>query len=308
MVTDSSANTGKSSASKSPWLRKIRVELGPLEEWRGNAKGSIIAFESNGTREGLRVKASVTKTIMGMPNPSTIALYNLAPDTRNAISRALTKLALFAGWENTDMQPVFSGSVMSVVNERSGPDIISKLSVLPGYGSLARGYSSVTFGAGTTCKEAVKRLAADLPGLSTPDGNLQGINGNVGSQGWSYAGPTKDGLDRLSREYGFSWTCDDGAVRATGDTFQLGGYVELDGKHGGLINLTPTFEGPMQMQTAVTIKALYVPGITVGSTVKVTSELNARYNGTYKVHQINISMDAYSEDWVMTITSKRFIL
>lgn len=308
MASSDAGSSGKSRASSTPWLRKIKVQLGPLEEWRGEGRGSILEFSSDGTRTGLRVKCSINKTMMGMPSPSTITIYNLSSDTRNAIARSLTKCTVFAGWENTDMQRVFSGSVMSVINERSGPDITSKLSVLPGYGSLARGYTAITFGPGTPCQAVVQRLAQDLPGMSAPNGNLQGVEGNIGACGWSFAGPTKDGLNQLASEYGFSWTCDDGAVRAMGDTFSLGDYVELDGAHGGLINITPTFEGPMQMQTGVTIKALYVPGITVGSTVKVVSYLNEKYNGTYKVHQINISMDAYSDDWSMTITSKRFIL
>ena len=302
------ANTGKSNASNNPWLRIIRCQLGPLEEWRGKEKGLIVQFDSNGTREGLRITASISKTMMGMPNPSSINIYNLAADTRNAIARCLTKCTLFAGWTNTDLQRVFSGTVISIVNERQGPDIISKLQVLPGYGSIARGFSSVTFGPGTPCKDAVKKLAGDLPGMQIADGNFQGLQGNIGRSGWSFAGPTKEGLDALSKEYGFSWTCDDGAVKATGDTFQLGGYVELNGEDGGLINITPTFEGPMAIQTGVNIKAIYVPGITVGSTVKVNSKLNSTYNGTYKVHQMNISMDAYSDSWTMDITSRRFSL
>ena len=88
----------QSQNSTRPWLRVIRVTLGPLEEWRGLAQGEVVRFESNGTPSGLRVECSLQKSIMGMPSPSQIKIYNLAQDTRNAIGAGLTKITVEAGW------------------------------------------------------------------------------------------------------------------------------------------------------------------------------------------------------------------
>ena len=45
----------KSSTPNRPFLRRIVVTLGPLEEWRGKSRGEIVQFKSDGTLEGLRV-------------------------------------------------------------------------------------------------------------------------------------------------------------------------------------------------------------------------------------------------------------
>ena len=194
----------KSSTPNRPFLRRIVVTLGPLEEWRGKSRGEIVQFKSDGTLEGLRVTGTFQKTLMGMPQPSQISIYNLSRDTRNAIMGSLTKITVEAGWNNTDLRKVFQGSIMSSSSERSGPDIVTKLVALPGYGSLVRGVSSVTFGAGTPVSVAARKLASDLPGMTVQGGNFQGVAGNIGPRGWSYAGSTKDGLTRLGEEHGFS--------------------------------------------------------------------------------------------------------
>ncbi len=305
-----------------PWRRLIRVTLGPLEEWRGLVAGEIVQFESDGTREGLRVVCAVNRSIMGMPNPSTITIYNLAQDTRNALRRGMTKITVEAGWrgrlsENEDGQrkievgqpelyKVFQGSLVSAMHERTGADIVTKISALPGYGGYLRGISSKSYAPNMPVKDVVKDLGKDMPGLTVPDANLEGINGTIGSQGWSFCGSTQDGMTKLAENHGFSWHIDNGQVKAVGDGATFGGLVELNGRNGGLMNITPTLEGPMQIRTGVKVKSIYIPGVTVGSSIKVNSEMNPDLNGTYRIHTCSINIDAYADEWTMDIESKRF--
>lgn len=290
---------------KKPWLRRIKVTLGPLEEWRGSTKGEVVTWESDGTMHGLRVTGTFQKTIMGQPSPTTISIYNMGNEVRNGIKKALTKIRVECGYSNTDMKLLFQGSVMSVVNSRSGPDIVSKITALPGYGSLARGASAVSFKAGTPVKDAVKTLGKDLQGLQVNDDQLQGIKGRIGTGGWSYSGSTKDGLTKLSEEYGFSWSVQDGKVTAIDDKFVLPSFVELNGENGGLIEAAPIIEGPMAIMMGVKAKAVYIPGVTAGSSVKINSKLNPKVNGTYRINTISISIDAYSDAWTMDLDCKK---
>ena len=286
-----------------PWLRRIVVTLGPLEEWRGQLSGEVVRFESDGTPKGLKVTGTFQKTLMGMPSPSTISVYNLARDTRDAIRGSLTKISVQVGWQNTELHTLFQGSVLSAVSERSGADITTRISAIPGYGAMVRGVSSKTYAAGMPVKDVVKDLAADLPGLAVSDSGLAGLEGSLGSSGWSFAGSTKDGLTQLAGEYGFSWSIDDGQFRAVGDKASFGGFVELNGKEGGLISVVPALTGPLQVQNGVKIKAIYVPGIVAGSSVRVNSDVSPKLNGTYRVHTCDISIDAYSDQWTMDIDS-----
>lgn len=286
-----------------PWLRRIVVTLGPLEEWRGKSQGEVVQFEADGTPKGLKVTGTFQKTLMGIPNPSQISVFNLARDTRDAIRGSLTKITVQVGWQNTELHTLFQGSVLSAVSERNGADIVTKIGALPGYGALVRGVSSKTFAAGTPVRDVVKSMAQDLPGLTIGDSGLEGLDGKIGGSGWSFAGSTKDGLTQLANEHGFSWHVDDGQFKALGDKAKFGGFVELNGKDGGLISVVPTLTGPLQVQTGVKIKAVYVPGITAGGTVRVKSDISPKLNGDYRVHTCNISVDAYSDNWTMDIES-----
>ena len=283
------------------WLRRMRVTLGPLEEYKDAKKGSTIQFVSDGTFNGLRVTASIQKTIMVLPQPSVIDIYNLSSDTRNAIKKSLTKITLEAGWRNTDYRTVFQGSVVSVYSEKQGADIVTHLLCLPGYGAVIQGASSATFGPATPITTVIEQLGKDLPGVIVDQKNFKGCEGRIGGRGWSCHGTTKQALTDLAEEYGFSWSIDDGKLVCIGDRFMLASSYTFDSERSGLISITPVLSGPFQITTGVRIKALCIPGLTVGSSIKIDSKLTEKFSGTYSIHNATISMDAYSDTWTMDI-------
>lgn len=284
-----------------PWLRRIRVTLGPLEEYKNAKKGSTVQFVSDGTLNGLRVVASIQKTIMVLPQPSMIDIYNLSRDTRNAIKKSLTKITLEAGWGNTDYRTVFQGSVVSVVSEKAGADIVTHIMCLPGYGAVAQAASSATFGPATPITTVIEQLGKDLPGVVVDQNNFRGCEGRIGGRGWSCHGTTKQALTDLAEEYGFSWSINDGKLVCIGDRFMLAPSYTFDSVKSGLVSITPILSGPFQITTGVRIKALYIPGLSVGSSIKVDSKLNEQFSGTYRIHTCSISIDAYSDSWTMDL-------
>ena len=288
----------KSSTPNRPFLRRIVVTLGPLEEWRGKSRGEIVQFKSDGTLEGLRVTGTFQKTLMGMPQPSQISIYNLSRDTRNAIKGSLTKITVEAGWNNTDLRKVFQGSIMSSSSERSGPDIVTKLvagvwfaRARRQFRDLRRGHARERRGA----EAGVRSAGDDGAGREFSGGRREYRAARVELRGRDERrpDPARRGTRLLVERAG-----------RRGDG--LGSYVELNGENGGLISIAPTLTGPMQIQSGVKIKALYVPGISAGHSIKVNSTLNPRLSGTYRIHTMSINIDAYSEAWTMDIESFRF--
>lgn len=292
-----------------PFLRKLVLTIGPVAEWQGAASGSgdVLELISDGTQQNFKITASVNKTVMGAPNPSTIAIYNLSRKTRNSIQKGLTKVVLEAGWENTAMHTVLQGSIMSVANQKQGVDTITQISVLQGYGGMVRGVSSKSYSEGVQVKEALKSMAKDMPGVNVADALIKNVKGYIGKGGWSFAGLTKDGLTKLAEEFGFSWTIEGGSLKALGDKSAFDSVVVLNGQNGGLQEIAPILQGPTQIQNGVKIKALYVPSVTAGGVVRVNSVVNPQMNGDYKVHTINISLDTFSETWNMNIDSFRYM-
>lgn len=282
-----------------PWLRKLILTIVV-----GSEVKQII---SDGTLDGLRITASIKKTVMGMPNPSQISIYNLSAHTRSLIQRGLSKVTLQAGWENTELHVAFKGSVMSCISERQGPDIITKLNVMPGFGAIMQSVSSVSYAEGTPVKEVVKDLAKRLPEITVTDTLLKDVPGTVGRGGWSFAGQTKDALTQLANEYGFSWSIDNDKFQAVGDKAKFDGIVVLDGNEGGLIQISPVLTGPTQIRTGVKIKAVYVPGVQPGSQVRVRSTLQEGLDGDYRINTANYSLDTFSDTWTMDLESLRYV-
>lgn len=291
-----------------PWLRRLIVTIGPVEEWRGSSGGSgdVLRFESDGTQDNLKIVASVSKTVMGSPQPSNIAIYGLSRQTRNSIQRSLTKITIEAGWDNTEIHKVFQGSVVSVVSERQGADIVTKINAIPGYGALIKSTTSVNYAPNSTVQAALKDLGGKLPGVAVSDANIKEVEGEFGPGGWSYAGTTKDGLTSLANEFGFSWHIEDNALCAVGDKAKFDGVVILEGNQGGLITVTPIMQGPLQVQTGVKIKGIYVPGVQPGGTVRVRSTVSEGLDGDYRVHTAKYSLDPCSDAYTMELESFRY--
>lgn len=292
-----SAGAGVGLTPAGPWLRRLVITLGPLEEWRGLSRGEVVRFEGNGTPFGLRVSASLEKILMGVAGPSCISVTNLARDTREAIRANLTKITVQAGHTNEELELLFQGSVLSVTSGRSGTDIVTRIQAVPGYGALVRGMSSRTFSNGMPLRDAVAALASDLPGLRL--GELTGITGTFGAGGWSFAGTTRDGLTQLAEEYGFSWHVVDGAFHAVGDRAAIGGVLELSGDSGGLLHVSPLLADPTQVRTGVNIRALFQPGVEPGRLVRVRSTVSPGLNGDYRVHTLRLQLDSHGGEWGM---------
>lgn len=282
-----------------PWLRKIIVTVVAGDE--------IKQLISDGTPNGFKITCNISKTVMGIPNPSTITIYNLSAATRSAIQKSLSSIKIEAGWENTELHVALQGNVMSCYSERNGPDIVTKLAVLQGYNALVNSVVSQTYAEGTPVRDVVRDLGSKLPGITISEPMLKDINGTIGAGGWSYAGQTKDALTQLAKEYGFSWTVDDESLRVVGDKAKFDGIIVLDGNEGGLINVSPILQGPTQIRTGVKIKALYVPGVQPGATVRVQSTLEEGLDGDYRIHTSNFSLDTYSDTWTMDLESFRYM-
>lgn len=290
----------------SPFKRRIEVLIGPLEEWRGLAAGTVLEIVSDGGMDSLAVSCSISKTIMGSPSPSTVTFKNLAADTRAAIRDGLTKITVRAGWENTDMHTAFQGSIMSVESSRSGADIITIVQAQPGYGALTRGITSQTFGKGMSVENAVLSLASNLPGVNVDPARIQGIAGTIGNKGWSFAGSTQNALTELADEYGFSWSIQDGVFQAVGDAIGLSGpLLTLNGENGGLVSVSPVQNGNEQNQGGVKVSALYVPGVLPGGMMRVNSSISPQFNGEYRISSASYSLDAKSDAWTMELECRK---
>lgn len=261
-----------------------------------------LEIPSDGSMDTLRVACDIHKTIMGQPLPGSVRIWNLAPNTRQAIRSGLTKIVVRAGWSNTQMTRIFQGTVMNFSHTRTGVNNVTELEVMPGFGALVQGVTSRTFGSGMSVRDMVLLTAKDLPGVTVEENRLHGLNGTVSAAGWSFAGSTREALDQQAREYGFSWSVQDGIFQALADNTCLPGPVlELDGDSGGLIGISPQQSDSTQTRRGVSVQAIFTPGLLPGRRIQVKSRHSEGLNGLYRVNRLACRLDTGSTEWNMNL-------
>lgn len=282
--------------------RELELYIGPLQEWKGN-KGTTRAIKivSNGSQDTLKVHATFTKNVTSEPNISNIAIFNLSTDTIKAIRKGGVSVQLFAGYEGQTKSLVYSGSVMRVGVIRQGADTVANLMCLSGGSNLVRSKTSKTYTRGVSVSSVVKELASRIPGVEVDDANIK-IQGIIGYSGWSFVGMTKDAIDKLAYQFGFSWRIEDGKFIACTDGKSMGNATLLNATNG-LLMISPRLSGPTLIQEGVSIKAQFVPNVNPGRLVRVVSETNPELNGEYVCHTIEFDLCPKEEAWSMNITS-----
>lgn len=289
--------------SVSPWLRAMRVTLGP----KGSSSNIVISSGSApDLRQDMRIACNISKSHMALYQQSSVELYNLSRDTRAALINTPTSIVVEAGWENTTLTTLYAGNVTSFASERHGADIVTRLNFMSGAAALAKATISRTWQAGTPVATVLKDLASKLSDVQIDESKIKDIKGTVGVKGWSYAGGVQTGITKLAQEYGFSWTVDDGFIKAVSDLSALNKVVMLSGTDGGLISVTPLYKTILQIPYGVRISAMFIPGVEVQSFVQISSSIDPRFNNQqYKVTTINYNLDTHSSNWGMDIESIR---
>lgn len=280
--------------------RELELYIGPLQEWKGNAGLTrAVKIVSNGNNNTLKVRANITKQVVSIMNYSTIQIWNLSRETMNAIRKGGVSVNLYAGYEGMEKELLYSGGVQRVKTERQGTDFVTSLMCLTGGSNLARAITSKTYTQGVPLGDIVRELALSIPGIEVDTISVQG---NVGNAGWSFIGSTKDALDKLAYQFGFSWNIQDGKFVAVQDGTTFGRGVLLNSSNG-LRMISPRLTGPLLIQEGVDIQATYQPGVGPGKSVQIKSETNPELNGTYACHTVDYDLCPKEESWDMSITS-----
>lgn len=282
------------------FCREIEVIFGPLKDWEKNeGKSPLVRILSDGTPNTLRVRAAVSKTMLGVPNSSSVSIWNLSRETRNSICQSQLSMKVYAGYKGQKKELLFSGGVLSVVVEKSGADIITHLNGLDGQSNLLRSVVSQSFEQQVELKEVIKKIAASIEGVGVNPDDIN-VDGKTGYSGIVASGNARAVLDKLGQQYGFNWFIENGSFKAVGDKKAFSNTVVLDGA-SRLKKVAPLLSGPAQAQIGVDIQAMYVPGVSPANTIKVKSSVNPLMDGTYKIHNADFDLDTRSNSWDMSL-------
>jgi hypothetical protein len=288
---------------------ELEILIGPLKEFQGANKLTGIRIVSNGSNNTLKATVNITKTSISTPNHSEIKIWNLSEETRNAINSSELRIEVYAGQEgqgNKDL--IFTGGILNSVYDRTNKGIITTIIGLDGQTSLIRSTIGASFNANTPVRDVILYIANQLKGITIIPNQIHVIDNTtnqelvVGYKGISLIGSPKNCLDKLARQFGFSWSIQNGVFKVVKDgTYRQTGIV-LSGRTR-LVKVSPMLTGPTQQQKGVSLEGVYTRGLTPGDMIQVESVIDKQLNGLYGIHTLNYNLDPKGQVWNMRIES-----
>jgi hypothetical protein len=278
----------------------------------GGAGESSVKLFGDGSDKQLRIKFTLHKQEPDAAIPSSIQIYNLSKELRGVLSKVSgAKVRVSAGWANTPVVEVFTGSMLYATHQREGADIVTTLFVLSNWGSH-QVFCSITFAPGTLISDIVKSLLSNkagtsgLPGVTIDTKNITISDEYVlGNQGYTAIGSVAKVLTELARIYRFTWWINQNVFYASDDLAGplLGGEVTISSKNGNLLRAEPMLALAPDRSTAtgITITSLFEPRLQPGFAVKLESELNSQLNRSYIILNLTHVCDTHSDAWISQV-------
>ena len=229
----------------------------------------------------ITINFDIKKQIFQDTNTARITIYNLDNGTRESIYQDRLMLetnreksvTLLAGYGNTLTVCLF-GHIQQCYSERVGTDMVTTIDVIDP--NILSNYSSVTFEAGTTFKEAIDYLTSQFPDLKQGEvGNFQGEF----KMPTVFDGNTFNAINELTGGHTF---IDNGIINSLNDNECLSNYgAYLVQSDTGLLGT------PKRYDAVLEIEMLFEPDIRIGQMVEIVSETQSRFNGQFKVVGLN---------------------
>ncbi len=177
-----------------PFGRKVQIDI--------QKPNSLIAMRV----EGLRVVFDVTKDAKSAANQAHIQIYNLSKETRQTFQELTDQVIIRAGYEDESMDEIFHGDLISISHPKGDGNVITTIEANDGQKALRESYSNVSYAENTSLKQVLQDLSRQmgLPVKSTDYLSL--VADQTFLQGFSFSGPTKAAMDKLTARAGLEWS------------------------------------------------------------------------------------------------------
>lgn len=242
----------------------------------------------------------VKKTLKPAPNTAEIAIYNLAKEHRDYLSKT-KKLTcrIEAGYEEGVSQ-IFLGQVRSAKSKWEGADCITEISTGDSEEEIRKAQLRVPVGPKASPGDVLTSIAG---ALKVQPGNLQRVADELRNKGKTIfakhtqlSGSASRNLTDFCRAADLEWTIEDGALLLVNKDLALDKKHILLNANSGLIG-APTLDA----EGKINLKCLMIPGIRPAQALKVESE---EVNGFFRAEQISYSGETNGHTWEIEIEGK----
>lgn len=251
----------------------------------------------------IHVNFDITKTLSSDPNETTIRIYNLKQETREAWEEVDSYARLSLGYQSEGLALVSSGTVLDAWTERSGPDIITEISISDGFVSLRDTAVAVNFNSNTSIRSILEEIASQM-GL--PLDLAEDFQNKAWPSGFSSWGAAHEALHKITRAAGMTWSIQNGVLQVINDYGTNNEVAIVLNKHTGLINepkrnrrgplskrtpqgsrpTNPAVRRAAQETEGWTIESLLLPSVNPGTRIVVESQA---VEGVFRVESVRHS-------------------
>lgn len=260
----------------------------------------------------LRVEFEIIKSTIGFPNTARIVIYNPNPATISALQKEFTKIVFNAGYVGNS-KLLFKGQVKNTFPSVS--DVDRLLTVYAGDGQMdwQNSFFNKTFTENVAVNTAILEVIDSFE--NTDKGTLDGLPDVKDKlRGQTLSGSSKDILDDFAKEYGFTWSIQDGEIVTTALN------TPIQGTQAVLITAaTGMLESPTITDLGVEVKTLLNPQLLPNTAFKIESvntevqlgnlffekirQTNA--TGIYKTQEVIFRGDSELGEWSSAVKGVR---
>jgi len=181
--------------------RHVSIEIGKEGEEGRRFEELFIAFE-------------VAKSNQSNANTATVSIYNLNARSRDLIGQEGAVYILRAGYFGLEEDPLIEilsvGNVEEIVTEKTGSDVVTKLTLTEDGKKLRDTTVDLSFGKGANTEVIVNEMASIM---GVTKGTVKGLTNKVFNSGASVSGKVKDRMDEIVKNDGLDWSIQNGELQ-----------------------------------------------------------------------------------------------
>lgn len=263
-----------------------------------------------------RINFEIIKSVISYPNLARITIYGLEEETLSFFQQRNSQLILNAGYEGSS-RLLFKGEIRNVFQERIPPDKF--ITVYAGDGSFdwQNSIFNRTFNENVSLQSMIQELAATFKDITIR--TLEGVPEISGLlEGVTLSGKSSDLLDSFAREYGFSWSIQNGEFVAVADEQPIqGDEAVLISAATGMIGsptITETNVGVGGVEVTTQLNPMLQPNVAfIIESVSASVALGNLFfrqipkttaEGLYKTQEVTFRGDSKEGDWVSTVKGR----
>ena len=233
-----------------------------------------------------------------------LAIYNLSKETS---IRSGSQVRLSAGYED-EFDAIFEGRVTSVIQERQGANIITRLLCM-GHAAYVRHKVNLSYGANVSVVTILRDIAQEW-GLTLSIDESQFDETDRLMRGYTLNGDIPSVMNKLASQFDFEWAQHNqflsvarplkpfkGAAREVSFKTGLIGVPEMSSDNTGFaVDLTVRLSPKIRLNNLIELKSTYASYNTGNMYVKQVSN-NGKVSGTYRVVTISHEGDSWGDRW-----------